>query len=566
MEYELLLINISRDIGGYSASFRDSIGQYLIAAYLREYEYKAYVFSGNIAECKKRIEQEVVNKHVPIIGFYAAADNIRVVKHAIQWIKSNYPNVKTVIGGPQAIDLDYNFFVETKNDFAIVGEGEIPMRLLLDALIDETFELTSVPSLVSVSDEGNNLTINQCDNAIISDLDSLPHPSIDDSLVHNLRKGAIVGIITGRGCPYQCTFCYEGANAKNVRMRSIENVMREIDYILSINTHLEYISIYDDTFTLKKERVLEFCRRISEKNLMWFCEGHISFVLNHQDVITTMVQSGLSCIQFGIESGSDLVLDAYNKHTNYDMILEAIKICKASSIHGITGNFIIGGAFESAETLEKSKQLAKELIHSAKGIIELYVVYFAPYPNTRIVNYPEEFDMILKPDLQNYNLNTMRSPVVATKELTTKEIYDAKRDFEMFIQETYKDAASSPMKKDVVQGLFHKKSRIHLNPTWEKYYMSQPYLVTFLEHMTDEEQIFSQNKYIIRTFEDIVLEEGKLLSEVGEFYGKEKDILVNATGIYTAEEMAYHIGVTLDEIEEMYTRLNDKCLVYMSEF
>lgn len=566
MEYELLLINISRDIGGYSASFRDSIGQYLIAAYLREYEYKAYVFSGNIAECKKRIEQEVVNKHVPIIGFYAAADNIRVVKHAIQWIKSNYPNVKTVIGGPQAIDLDYNFFVETKNDFAIVGEGEIPMRLLLDALIDETFELTSVPSLVSVSDGGDNLTINQCDNAIISDLDSLPHPSIDDSLVHNLRKGAIVGIITGRGCPYQCTFCYEGANAKNVRMRSIENVMREIDYILSINTHLEYISIYDDTFTLKKERVLEFCRRISEKNLMWFCEGHISFVLNHQDVITTMVQSGLSCIQFGIESGSDLVLDAYNKHTNYDMILEAIKICKASSIHGITGNFIIGGAFESAETLEKSKQLAKELIHSAKGIIELYVVYFAPYPNTRIVNYPEEFDMILKPDLQNYNLNTMRSPVVATKELTTKEIYDAKRDFEMFIQETYKDAASSPMKKDVVQGLFHKKSRIHLNPTWEKYYMSQPYLVTFLEHMTDEEQIFSQNKYIIRTFEDIVLEEGKLLSEVGEFYGKEKDILVNATGIYTAEEMAYHIGVTLDEIEEMYTRLNDKCLVYMSEF
>lgn len=261
MEYELLLINISRDIGGYSASFRDSIGQYLIAAYLREYEYKAYVFSGNIAECKKRIEQEIVNNHVPIIGFYAAADNIRVVKHAIHWIKSNYPNVKTVIGGPQAIDLDYNFFVETKNDFAIVGEGEIPMRFLLDALVDGAIELSSVPSLVSVSDEGENLTINKCDNAVISDLDSLPHPSIDDSLVHNLRKGPIVGIITGRGCPYQCTFCYEGANAKNVRLRSIENVMREIDYILSINTHLEYISIYDDTFTLKKERILELDRK-----------------------------------------------------------------------------------------------------------------------------------------------------------------------------------------------------------------------------------------------------------------------------------------------------------------
>lgn len=566
MGYELLLINISRDIGGYSASFRDSIGQYLIAAYLREYEYKAYVFSGNIAECKKIIEREISNSHVPVIGFYAAADNIRVVKHAIYWIKANYPNVKTVIGGPQAIDLDYNFFLETKNDFAIVGEGEIPMRFLLAALIDGTIELSSVPSLVSMSDEGKNLIINQCDNAIISDLDTLPHPSIEDSLVGNLRKGTIVGIITGRGCPYQCTFCYEGANAKNVRFRSVENVMREIDYILSINRNIQYISIYDDTFTLKKERVLEFCTRISEKNLMWFCEGHISFVLNHPDILLTMVKSGLSCIQFGIESGSNLVLDAYNKHTNYDMILEAIKICKASGVHGITGNFIIGGAFESAETLEKSKQLAKELIFSAKGIIELYVVYFAPYPNTRIVNCPENFDIILQPDLQNYNLNSMRSPVVSTKELSTKEIYDAKRDFEIFIQNTYKEAASSPMKKDLVQGLFHKKSRIHINPTWERYYMLQPYLVTFLEHMSDEEQIFSPYKYIIRTFEDIVLEEDKLLSEVGEFYGKEKDILLNATGIYTAEEMACHIGITLNELEEIYTILNDKCLVYMSEF
>lgn len=54
-----------------------------------------------------------------------------------------------------------------------------------------------------------------------------------------------------------------------------------------------------------------------------------------------------------------MVLDSYNKHTNYQMILEVIDICKKMGIHGITGNFIIGGAHESKESLPKAKNLRK---------------------------------------------------------------------------------------------------------------------------------------------------------------------------------------------------------------
>ena len=69
MEYEVLLINIFRDTSGYSESFNDSIGQYLIAAYLRERDFVAQVYSGNILDCMKTIENEVLNHHVHIIGF-----------------------------------------------------------------------------------------------------------------------------------------------------------------------------------------------------------------------------------------------------------------------------------------------------------------------------------------------------------------------------------------------------------------------------------------------------------------------------------------------------------------
>lgn len=566
MEYEILLVNIVRDYNGYSDCFRDSIGQYLLASYLRMHSFKAYVYSGNVVETKKVIVNEIENNKVPIVGFYAAADNIRVVKNVVTWIKSMYPQVITVIGGPQAIDLDYSFFEVTRNDFAIIGEGEIPLHMLLKLVVDGEYSLEEIPSIIYPDYKNETLIFNQCDDAVIKDLDMIPHPSMEDSLYHNLRQGSKVGIITGRGCPNKCTFCYEGANAKNVRFRSIDNVMAEIDYIIVNNPNVKYINVYDDTFTLNKERVVEFCDKILKRDIKWFCEGHIEFVIKNPDIIKKMVNSGMLCIQFGIESGSNKVLKGYNKRTDFNMIIKAISMCKEMGMHGITGNFIIGGAFESVETIEQSKQLAKSLIYSAKGIIELYSVYFAPYPNTKIVNEPESFEMELNHELQEYNLNTMRSPVVKTKELSTLDIYNLKEDFDTFLEETYHRAALESTKTDVLQGLFVDGRRECLNPIWERHYMSLEYIVNFIDHLSEEEQVFNEEFYLVRTFEDVVLDGERLVTKFGEYEGLDKDVLLNATGIYTAKEIANRLAISIDKIEDIFYKYNDKCMLYMSEF
>lgn len=566
MNYEVLLLNISRDYSNLSSAFKDSIGQYAIASYLRQRDFKAFVYSGNVENCKKVIINEIGKKRVNVIGFYAAADNIRVVEHVVRWIKETFPECVTVIGGPQVAGLDYDFFERSKNDFAILGEGEIPMYYLLSSIIDGDVKLSQVPSLIWKDDNEKLLNVNSSDNSIITDLDSIGYPRIEDSLTGILRQGSMVGIITGRGCPYNCSFCYEGANAKNVRFRSIANVMEEIDYIQENNKKLGFISIYDDTFTLKKNRILEFCNEIKKRNILWFCEGHISFIVSQKEVLNKMIDAGLSCIQFGIESGSDVVLNAYNKHTNYDMIIKAIEICKESGIHGITGNFIIGGAYETRESFERSKKLASEMIHKAKGIIELYTVYFAPYPNTRMVREPDQFGIKIHEDLQNTIINTMRTPVISTNELSRNEIYDMKQEFDEFLAEEYKKAANESTKNDIIQGLTHEGQLISINPTWEKLYREKPHIEVFLEHISEKEQVFNKDYFIIRTFEDIRIENNKLVSNVGSFYGLEKDILTYATGIITAKEMAEKFNVKIDEIEKCYLELNNKCLVYMTEF
>ena len=119
-------------------------------SYLRQREFKAYVFSGEVSDCKKVIQRELEEKRTNIVGFYAAADNIRIVGNFIKWIKNTYPDCKTIIGGPQAAGLDYSFFSKTKNDYAIIGEGEIPMYQLLSVLVDGIGDIDKIPSLVRV--------------------------------------------------------------------------------------------------------------------------------------------------------------------------------------------------------------------------------------------------------------------------------------------------------------------------------------------------------------------------------------------------------------------------------
>ncbi len=563
MDYDILLMNIARDMSGYSSCFYDSIGQYLIASYLRERDFTAQVYAGCVADCKEIIEKEIGGKKTRILGFYAAADNVRIVSHVIKWVKARF-SVITVVGGPQAIALGAEFFQETSNDFTIVGEGEIPMFHLLSYLIDGSGTIEDVPSVKYWDRNKGCVVWNQCDDAIVTDLDTIPFPHQEDSLTGRLRQGKMVGIITGRGCPNHCAFCYEGANAKHVRFRSIANVMEEVDYIVQQNPTMEYINIYDDTFTLKPERVLAFCREMKARKLKWFCEGHVSFVLQYPEILKEMVDSGLTCIQFGIESGADRVLEAYGKRISRGMIEECIQICKDSGIHGITGNFIIGGAGEDGESLAESRELAAKLLEKAKGILELYTVYFAPYPNTKMTANPQDYGIRIQEELLQYNLNTMRSPVVETKALSVQQIYREKQEFDHYLAECYRKAALASTKSDLVQGLFQDGKRVYLNPTWEKAYASFNHIEVFLQHLTIEEQSFAPDAYPIRTVEDFFLEGECMVTEIGTFSGMEKELLLNASGVYTAGELADQLGLTTEQMKALFQRLNERCLVYMS--
>jgi len=212
--YELLLLNVSRNKRALSDYFGDSIGQHIIAEYIKRFGFVAKVYSGYVGDAKKVIKFEISEHNVPVIGFYCAADNIVTTLNLIKWIKKIYTDKKIVIGGPQAVAIDKKMFLENSIDYVIVGEGEIPMLKLMECIIDGYGELQEIPSLKYV--KNNQMFINDIKGAIIHNLDNIPFPNFDNSLNSNFRKGKTIGLITGRGCPFNFAFCNEVANAKNV--------------------------------------------------------------------------------------------------------------------------------------------------------------------------------------------------------------------------------------------------------------------------------------------------------------------------------------------------------------
>ena len=126
--------------------------------------------------------------------------------------------------------MEKAFLQRTGCDYIIVGEGELPMLQLLSYLEDGIGTLADVPSLRYL--EKDTYHTNPL-APLIMDLDSLPYPKRENSLQMDYRMRRSIGILTGRGCPFHCAFCYEGAASKNVRFRSVEHVMEEIDYDFS---------------------------------------------------------------------------------------------------------------------------------------------------------------------------------------------------------------------------------------------------------------------------------------------------------------------------------------------
>ncbi len=265
---------------------------------------------------------------------------------------------RVVVGGPHATALPGATLAATGAHYAVVGEGEISLVALLDAL-PEPGPIDGVLPAGGVMTEPR---------ALVSDLDDLPFPAWD--LMHPRRyrlapHGAFVErmpvapVITTRGCPCACSFCASpGLWGGGIRFRSPAVVLDEVE-ILVRSYGVKEIHFEDDNLTLRRSHVAAICEGILERGLdiSWACPNGVRVDTLDGPLLSLMKRSGCSLLAFGIESSSPAILEGVGKGTSLGAIEHAIDLAVDAGIH-TQGFFIFGLPGETAETIEQTIRFA----------------------------------------------------------------------------------------------------------------------------------------------------------------------------------------------------------------
>ena len=389
---DILFLNLHRRYLNVEPNYGGFIGIYILSAFARQEGYEAKGFSGSLEKGLKILDELCAAEKVSMIGLYCDYENVTENIFISRHVKEKY-NLPVIVGGPQATALAEDFFIASKCDAVVRYEGEITVLELMNFYLEGVGEIENILGAAYLTENG--LKINP-ERPLIKNLDALPF--IDANCYLDEENFYLnFGIMTGRGCPFHCAFCHEGAHTRQVRFRSVENVLAEVDaYLKNFPANEEiYIFFTDDTFTLNTERVKQICMGLAERrktrSLKFFCEGHIHTLYKNPEMIEYLAKGGCIRMQIGLEAGTEKVLKSYGKNTTPAEIFEVVRRCRDAGIQQIYGNIILGGANFSREIFEADKKFVRQLIQESQGVVEIGAVTFWPLPETKMTRCPENF-------------------------------------------------------------------------------------------------------------------------------------------------------------------------------
>ncbi len=329
------------------------------------------------------------------LGLYVDHDNVWFLRDCVGSIKAIVPDCEIVLGGPQVTaDPERAMAMIPGALCAVIGEGEDTFVDLLERLTHSPASIVDCPGLLVRTESSLIVT---AERPLIDPLDRLSIPNRRELEIEP-DETAHEGILTSRGCPGVCSFCFQGGMSrgdgqKRIRFHSMERCLREVE-LITRQYNINYFTILDDNFVSNPERVRIFCREIKDRyqgKLGWFCEARANNLYDAQDLLPLMVESGLVRMQIGGESGCPEVLAAYRKGVTVEQVRWVAETAYRSGLRSLYINFILGGALETRDSYNQTSHFMVDLLRMAPGCVDVGFSYFTPYPGTLMYTYPERY-------------------------------------------------------------------------------------------------------------------------------------------------------------------------------
>ena len=379
-------------------------GLCLLAAIVREQGYEPNIIDAAALLLNNKEVIEILKKQQPdFIGITSTTVNIYSTSKLADIIKEEFPNVPIILGGAHITIEPQSTMKEFKSiDIGVIGEAEITIIELLETLTAKK-SLKTVKGIIYRED---NKIIQNLPNKIIEDLDSLPIPAWEllpeikkhykQSVARAERKPSM-SIMTSRGCPGKCIFCVQN---QKLRGYSAERLIFIVKYLIE-KYKIKSLEINDDNFVVFKERLIQFCNKIIDEkiDITWSCMSRVNHV--DEEILELMKKAGCRRIAYGIESGSQEILNFEKKGITIEQIKRAVNLTHKAGIK-VTGYFILGHPLETKETINQTINLALELPFD-----DYLPSFMIPYPGSELYNIAEQYGTFKKDwkNMYQWNIN-----------------------------------------------------------------------------------------------------------------------------------------------------------------
>lgn len=396
-----------------------------LAAYLREKGIKVSILDAEALEISLENLHKYIKKDFDVVGVGAVTPTLKNAAKVLEICKRINPDCKTLVGGSHITAIP----IETMKlypviDYAIMGEGEITTLELLKALKKNK----SVSKIKGLAYRKGKKIITNKPRPLMESIENLPLPAFDllpmhlysppahhTSLGENILLKPFVIYHTGRGCPYQCTYCAAKLMwHRRVRHKSIKKVMEEIDILVN-RFKIKNLEINDETFTVNKKRTLQFNSELKKRkyDLAYNCITRVDTV--DKELLTSMKKAGCYFVRYGVESGNQKILDAMKKGITIKQIKDAFKITNKIKLTN-SASFIIGYPGETRETINDTIKLSKQI----KPTLAYFFVCI-PIVGTDLYNEAKKRNLILHKDWTKY-VQMPDKAMLKTETLSSEEL------------------------------------------------------------------------------------------------------------------------------------------------
>ena len=359
----------------------------LLAAVVRNAGHEVALLDAEALEWSvEETARRVLDIGPDVFGVTATTTSIVPACSVIETVKEQNHRITTCVGGVHVtVAAEQTMRRCPAIDICVIGEGEKSLLELCDVAGEKSDSLEHIMGIVFR--RGDHLVRTAPRRRLTNrELDDLPWPAWDllpdlattyRPALHSFRCLPCTSLITSRGCPGKCTFCDRSVFGNKMRGFSADYVLGMIRYLVN-QYGIREIIFHDDNFVTLRRRLVQLCQCLIEAgpHIVWSCTARVDMV--NLEVLRLMAKAGCWQIAYGIESGSQKILDSLCKGIALQKIRDAIRWTREAGIEP-RGYFMIGVPEETPESLQQTNDFLMELPFG-----DFQMSIFSPHPGTQL--------------------------------------------------------------------------------------------------------------------------------------------------------------------------------------